>query len=270
MDDLGKSIPAAEAMVDAEQTSGKRHFNEKCLNCGTMLIDVYCHQCGQKDIPRRQTLSELLSNFISSFWSYEGKFFRTTKLLITSPGFLATEYNAGRRESYYHPARMYVFISFVFFLVYFSLPDEDDSNKIEMDEDDIEDLREDMREEGLDTLTYWKGLSDSMIVALAPVIQDSLNKRDSGGPNFSFDDSKFKTLTEYDSIQMTKAPEDRDGWLSRKVKLRALELNERYKDKKEEFAKDFMQMLRDNFSKVLFWLLPFFALLLKLLYVRRD
>ena len=122
MDELGKSFPVAEGMVDAEEGSKPKPHNELCLNCGAKLIDSFCHHCGQKDIPRRQTLGELFSNFISSFWSYEGKFFLTTKYLITKPGFLTVEYNAGRRESYYHPARMYVFISFVFFLFLFSLP----------------------------------------------------------------------------------------------------------------------------------------------------
>jgi hypothetical protein len=80
MDELGKSFPAAEAMVDAEQNGAKRPVNENCLNCGTKLQDIYCQHCGQKDLPTRQTLGELLTNFISSFWSYEGKFFYYYKI----------------------------------------------------------------------------------------------------------------------------------------------------------------------------------------------
>jgi hypothetical protein len=125
MDELGKSFSVAEGMVDAEQSGAPKQHNEFCLNCGTKLQDVFCQHCGQKDIAKRQTLGELLTNFISSFWSYEGKFFKTIKFLIIKPGFLATEYNAGKRESYYHPARMYVFISFVFFLLLAVLPSED-------------------------------------------------------------------------------------------------------------------------------------------------
>ncbi len=69
--------------------------NEFCLNCGSKISGPFCFECGQKNIPKRQTLGELWTNFISSFWSYEGKFFLTTKFLITRPGFLALEYNAG-------------------------------------------------------------------------------------------------------------------------------------------------------------------------------
>ena len=51
---------------------------------------------------------------------------------------------------------------------------------------------------------------------------------------------------------------------------RTSELNERYKDKTKNFTEDFKQAFMDNFSKVLFYLLPIFALLLKLFYIRRD
>ena len=118
MDELSSAIPGSEGFVEVEQNADRKQPNEFCLNCGTKLADTFCHHCGQKDIPKRQTLGELWTNFISSFWSYEGKFFLTTRYLITKPGFLALEYNEGKRESYYHPARMYVFISFVFFLLF--------------------------------------------------------------------------------------------------------------------------------------------------------
>src|SRR5687767_15697910 len=115
MDDLGRSIPAGEALVDAEQGTQKKHPNEFCLNCGTQLLDTFCHHCGQKDIPKRQTLGELWTNFISSFWSYEGKFFKTTRYMITRPGFLAVDYRRGRGGLYFHPPRFLGSIGLFFF-----------------------------------------------------------------------------------------------------------------------------------------------------------
>ncbi len=82
MDELSKSFSAAEGMVAAEQSGKPKRHNEFCLNCGMKLMEVFCHHCGQKDLPKRQTLGELLANFISSFWSYEGKFLLTAKYLI--------------------------------------------------------------------------------------------------------------------------------------------------------------------------------------------
>lgn len=246
MDELGKSFPMAEGMVDAEQSGIPKQHNEFCLNCGTKLIDTFCHHCGQKDIPKRQTLGELLTNFISSFWSYEGKFFKTIKFLIIKPGFLATEYNAGKRESYYHPARMYVFISFVFFLLLATLPG--DNLKKGMVQVDFSDKSDSIKSMGdsIRTVSKKKNNSDFTII---------------GG---------HQTRKSYDSAQALLPQEKRDGWLMRNLTLRSTEINEKYIGKSEEFIKDFRDAFFDNFSKVLFWLLPFFALLLKLLYIRRN
>jgi Zn finger protein HypA/HybF involved in hydrogenase expression len=139
-------LAAAEGMVNAEQGAKVESGNEKrhCLNCSTPLTDVYCPHCGQKDIPNRQTLGELVFNFISSFSGYESKFFTTCRYLLFRPGFLATEYNSGKRERYFHPARMYVFISFIFFLLLFSLPDDEHSNtnfNVTTPKEELKDLR---------------------------------------------------------------------------------------------------------------------------------
>jgi hypothetical protein len=250
MDELGKSFPMAEGWVDAEQSGAPKQHNEFCLNCGIKLQDVFCHHCGQKDLPKRQTLGELLTNFISSFWSYEGKFFSTIKFLIIKPGFLATEYNAGRRESYYHPARMYVFISFVFFLLVSILPSNDDIIKISASN---------KKKSG-------NALADS-IHSAADSIQVA---NEDEGDDFNIMDGRYSNVKSYDSAQLALPKEKRDNWFEQKMNRRGLELKERYKGKGSEFANEFKKLFLDNFSKVLFWLLPFFALLLKLLYMRRN
>jgi len=253
MDELGKALPGSEGFVEAEQNTQHKQHNEFCLNCGTILLDTFCQHCGQKDIAKRQTLGELLTNFISSFWSYEGKFFKTIKFLIIKPGFLATEYNAGKRESYYHPARMYVFISFVFFLLLAVLPSEDlKKSMVKADFSDEEEKEERMS----DSI---KSMVDS---------SKTVNKKS--------DNSDFTIIGDhtsresYDSAQALLPLEKRDGWLMNHLTLRSIEINQKYNGKSKEFVNDFRNAFFDNFSKVLFWLLPFFALLLKLLYVRRD
>ncbi|HRI78416.1 MAG TPA: DUF3667 domain-containing protein [Cyclobacteriaceae bacterium] len=279
MDDLGKSIPAAEGMVDAEQSVNRKAPNEFCLNCGTKLIDTFCHHCGQKDIPRRQTLGELWINFVSSFWSYEGKFFLTTKFLITRPGFLAMEYNRGKRETYFHPARMYVFISFVFFLIFFSLP-EDEEKKIIQSRDDDE------KEQFIDSLTSKGKVNvDSILNAVAGTdstvkkalqqpwvdsVKKKVNKNRKGKINWNLSKTEYKTRESYDSAQSLLPEAKRDGWFKKRMTQRWIDLNSRFRDDPNAFGKEFGKAFTDNFSKILFYLLPFFALILKLLYVRRD
>jgi hypothetical protein len=279
MDELGKSIPLSEGIVDAEQGGARKQPNEFCLNCETKLLDTFCHHCGQKDIPQRQTLGELWSNFISSFWSYEGKFFRTTKFLITKPGFLALEYNVGRRESYYHPARMYVFISFVFFLLFSITDPNNEDKKVELSEED----KKELAKEGAEELTKLHKLTgDSTFLVLNDSIQKNLadsadttrqkvkTNRKSGAFNFNFDDVDYTSLKQYDSAQLALPEEKRDNWLEQLVNKRGIKIKEKYGDDTEKYGQDFGKAFLENFSKVLFFLLPFFALLLKLLYIRRG
>lgn len=276
MDELDKSFTAAEGLVDAEQGTHKKHVNEFCLNCGTKLQDVFCHHCGQKDIPARQTLSELWTNFISSFWSYEGKFFQTTRYIITRPGFLAMEYNQGKRESYYHPARMYVFISFVFFLLYFSLPDSNENNiKPGLSKSDSLKIASttngDFTEKDVDSLLRKIPMDSAdrteIDSAKIQIKKAKIGEKDVG---FSFTKSEFKTKEAYDSAQLDKPEKEQAGWFMRNLNYKTIELSNRYADNGDQFKEDFKQAFNDNFSKVLFWLLPFFAMVLKLLYARHD
>jgi Protein of unknown function (DUF3667) len=257
MDELGKSFPAAEGMIDAESNTKRPHPNEFCLNCGTKLQDTYCHHCGQKDIPRRQTLSELFINFISSFWSYEGKFFLTTKYVFIKPGFLAVEYNEGRRESYFHPARMYVFVSFLFFLLLFSLPDSD-SGAVDAGLSDED--KEELAKIGL----------DSNFNFVDSLKQDSIRKKKKDKVTWSIQDPLFDTRKQYDSAQAALPEDKRHGWVERTLQRRTFELKEKYGGNMNKLGEDFLAVFSENFSKVLFYLMPFFALILKLLYVRRD
>lgn len=284
MEDLGKSFPAAEGLVDAEEGSQKKQSNEFCLNCGTKLLDTFCHHCGQKDIPRRRTLGELIENFIGSFYSFESKFFRTVKFLLLKPGFLPVEYTAGKRESYYHPARAYVFISFVFFLLFFSLPDGDEEDNKPVAKTDQEEFNRGMDEmrKGL----YSAGLDSAVVDSIyAASVKDSveidlvykpgeekpeIKKKNKN--NFNFSDIEYTSFEAYDSAQKILPENERHGWFVRLFYKRAIELNEKYKDDNsgKKFSEDFQKAFSGQFSTVLFYLLPVFALLFKLLYVRRD
>ena len=267
-------LAGAEGAAGAEQ-EGKSGNHKNCLNCGSELKGHYCHECGQKDLPKRQTILELLSNFVSSFSNYEGKFLLTVKYLILRPGFLAQDYNAGHRERYFHPVRMYAFISFVFFLLFFSLPEEPDT-KTELTEEDRKELAADslksrtklnkqMAMYGVDTTVV---NFDSLALAQMPDSAKVKKKKKSG--NFNLTKSDFKTIEAYDSAQLTLPEDERDGWLKRRLMLRNIELSKRYSDGKSDFQSDFLNAAKEQFPKMLFFLLPVFALLLKLLYVRHN
>jgi hypothetical protein len=228
--DIEKALALSEGAVDAEQNKySSLKPEQRCLNCNTVLTDSYCPHCGQKDIPARQTLVELLQNFISSFWSFESKFLKTGGYIFLKPGLLAKDYTEGKRERYFHPARMYVFISFVYFLLIGTLPDPpEEANK--------------------------KGKNNVNIT----------------GWEFGKSFGNYTSFAQYDSAQKTLAQEERDGKFKRMIMKRIAEINDKYKDKGTDFVRDFGENFFANTPKIFFLLLPVFALLLKILYIRRD
>ncbi len=227
---MDKTLPFAEAAVEAEEGSGRSNSNN-CLNCSTPLVGVYCSHCGQKDIPPRQAFGELMINFASSFWSFESKFFSSIKTMALRPGKMAKEYTEGKRERYFHPARMYVFISFVYFLLLGILPDgEQDPYK---------------KEYG-DPEKYSKGWKYDNVV---------------GG---------YSSLEQYDSAQSALPAAQRDGTLKRKLYTRIFAVHRKYSQSGTHFGTDFKTHFTANVPKMFFILLPIFALLLKLFYIRRD
>jgi hypothetical protein len=92
-----------------------------CLNCGTTVQGRYCQSCGQENIIPRETFWHMFTHFFYDVTHFDSQFFHTVHHLILKPGFLSKEYIKGRRKSYLHPIRMYVFTSAIFFLLFFSL-----------------------------------------------------------------------------------------------------------------------------------------------------
>jgi hypothetical protein len=100
------------------------HFKERkeknCLNCGAEVLGRYCQVCGQENTEPKESIWQLVTHFFYDITHFDGKFFSTVKYLLLRPGFLTTEYVRGRRMTYLHPIRMYVFTSAFFFLIFFS------------------------------------------------------------------------------------------------------------------------------------------------------
>jgi len=98
----------------------KHRKQSDCLNCGTIVTGNFCQNCGQENIEVKESFFQIVYHFIEDITHFDGKLIKTLKFLITKPGFLTKEYVAGKRATYIHPIRMYIFISAVFFLFIFS------------------------------------------------------------------------------------------------------------------------------------------------------
>lgn len=90
-----------------------------CPNCETSLgeNDVYCAHCGQSLRPVRLPFLVYLRELLDSFLNFDNKFLSTLRKLVFSPGLLVKEYNENKRARYVPPLRLYLFLSFFFFIL---------------------------------------------------------------------------------------------------------------------------------------------------------
>ncbi len=88
-----------------------------CPNCGHRFAGHYCPSCGQSDTEFDRPFGFVIYDFLGNFFSFDSRFFKTFGLLLSRPGFLTKEFLAGRRERYAPPFRTFIFLSFVLFLL---------------------------------------------------------------------------------------------------------------------------------------------------------
>jgi hypothetical protein len=97
--------------------SHKKYRQEtNCLNCGAEVTGKFCSNCGQENLETKEDFFHLVGHFISDYFHFDSKFFRSLIPLFTKPGFLTQEYWAGRRTRYIHPLRLFFFVTIVFVL----------------------------------------------------------------------------------------------------------------------------------------------------------
>jgi Protein of unknown function (DUF3667) len=87
-----------------------------CRNCDDTLTGEYCSTCGQREGRGDIRFSDLASEVLGDFLHWDSRVWRTFVPLLFKPGFLTSEFIAGRRARYLPPVRLYLVISFVLFL----------------------------------------------------------------------------------------------------------------------------------------------------------
>jgi hypothetical protein len=267
----------------------KERKEKICLNCGAAIYGRYCHSCGQENIEPKETFWHLLTHFAYDITHFDGKFFSTIKYLLFRPGYLSHEYLKGRRASYLHPIKLYVFTSAFFFLIFFSFYNDlgvQSSHPSNNAADIIHELKEEKAYQEKRLLN--KSLSpkktenikakivlldsDINVLTVDTTKKNMLLSEADDFPEISSSKSSYhyKSFKEYDSIQASLPKEKRDGWISRAFEKTEIK-------KKQKFGnnnKAYFESLGDNFihhiPQLLFTSLPLIALVLQLLYRRRK
>lgn len=246
------------------------HFPQRkekdCLNCGTTVVGKYCHNCGQENSVPRESVWHLISHFFNDITHFDGKFFSTLKDLLFKPGFLPKEYMKGRRASYLNPVRMYIFTSFIFFLIFFStfnLDDKKFNNGFLFNGKSIWQINK-MNQDDFDAFTKLLNHGNTMTREELRHYIDSV--KNPGG--IKFGGRAYKTNAEYDSVLASGTI--KDNWFERQLIYKGIEVNQKYGNDKGKAVKSLIEDLMHHFPQMLFVSLPFLALFLKLLYIRRK
>ena len=248
-----------------------------CLNCGTTVVGRFCHVCGQENVMPKETFWHMVTHFFYDITHFDSSFFHSVHHLILRPGFLSKEYMLGRRARYLHPVRMYVFTSAIFFLLFFSLfkpgsPVSEDINQpwdSQKRADYIVSLQERIKKD-----TSNKNLKASLAllqdtskkVTAKDIIKVEAREIQIG----FFSDKNYTSAKEYDSVQKKLPVSERDGWFKKRLRKKGIEINQRFKENPEEASKKFAESILHRLPYMLFVSLPLFALILKLVYVRRK
>ncbi len=254
--------------------------NNFCENCESDLEEGhnYCPNCGQvteDDL----TVKVLFSNTIANYFSVDARFFKSFVPLVFKPGILAKRFVNGKRLRYLHPAQFYLFISVVFFF-FFSFEQREQQQKFDS--------------------ALQKGLENEITIDSLPSEKlDSVQVEKIMAPlkkNQKFTGISDKEMREIDSLMTNVDANDLDE-LNFNKKLKKLDSliaidtpdEQIYKelgmtDDNSNFEKSLYRkavkfrkqkgggLLETFYSTIpiaLFFLLPIFAFLLKLMYWRR-
>jgi len=120
MDELGAiletgGVAAVELAASALAERGQPVH--PCPNCGKPMIGAFCAVCGQPHDINRRSVWGLIKVLVEDIASFDSRIMRTSWALVARPGELASAFREGRTQRYLPALRLYLFVSLIFFLV---------------------------------------------------------------------------------------------------------------------------------------------------------
>jgi hypothetical protein len=216
----------------------KLREDSTCLNCGEKVHARFCSHCGQENKEPHESFWGLLFHFVEDILHYDGKLFASMRTLFARPGFLTNDYLKGRRATYLHPIRFYLFTSAFFFLCLFYVFHplekhfEKDKPKTQIKKD----------------TSILNSLSIKMV-------------EDKEANPVSFD----AYLAQQAKLPLGK----RDSELEQRIIKQFYRLGKEYKTP-DELISALLETMLHKISTVLFIALPFLAFILYLLFIRKK
>jgi hypothetical protein len=254
----------------------------RCQNCDYPLEPDfnYCPQCSQHNSDKLTSFGKLLVEVVSDFFSYDSRFVKTIYPFLFRPGFLTVEFVAGRRIRYMHPLRLYLFVSLLYFSVFslvvgdWSRNPSDLETNASLNEVQADSVRAQVQRSlktklsEADLREVDSALTFTSSAAKDPRLIDiNLDMDDMEDPDHSENElNKYlrlintKGITEYQVLDSLRWERSSLNLFKARQGIRLANLEK----------KEFIQFFMGKISVMMFAMLPFITLLLKLLYIRRK
>jgi Protein of unknown function (DUF3667) len=281
MDDQSRIVLGEAAVSAALEPRGRRFFSRRrkvrppplpyCENCGANMSGPFCAQCGQHAVDYRRSFGRVFADVLDSFLNWDSKFTMSLWLLMSRPWKLTIDFLSGKRVRHMHPLRLYLLISIAFFFAvnYWAKSIHADPSKFsdkdradvaaEIDKEDIPPELKARIRGAIDakSLTQPEGQRSSRSPAATTTPQPSAiasPTQPSASPSSSGDYGPM--------IQFDKPPsEPFERWLEQRAK-------EKMGEHGSKMAL-FIATLFRNLPYMMLCCIPLFALVLKVLYLRK-
>jgi len=257
--EVGSDDPGSgAARSPSTQASGKRTSPEagatppqsdtpedQCENCGALLHGPYCSQCGQKAADRIVPIWHMINEALEAVIELDMRVIYTFPKFLFLPGRLTKEYIDGRRKRYIRPFRLYLFTTFLLFTVLaftagkgFQFPFNPQVSPAQADTTQT---------------SSTVGVADSAVAASGPSFL--------GGPEQRAEWARAIRQNP-DAVNVQIGNSETQTRLERILRVKVAEALQN--------PHDFVGSMIDQAPYVMFLMLPIFAFLLKLLYIRRS
>lgn len=229
--------------------------NVICKNCDTEFNGHYCPECGQSVKEFDKPFSFVIYNFAGDFFSFDTRFFKTFFYLLFFPGKLTSDFFKGKRVRYAPPFRIFIFVSFILFFV-LQIYSNRGLNKI------LDSSLNNTAEIKLDSVSI--NLADSIMAGLNSTLDTTKTSKQilNVSEELLNNDTNIRQLLNNLAVYFeNKLANETD--VEKKARLR--EYIRWCRSPQDGWAK-----ILEYMSWAFFFLLPVFALILKLFYIRRK
>ena len=272
-DEPAKIVLGDTAITAIERIPGRRKFRRSkdshrllthCENCGAQLVGYYCAQCGQAAVDYRRSFRHVIADMLESFLNWDSKFFATIALLILKPWRLTNEFLAGKRVRYVNPLRLYLLASILFFFaVNFGAKDlRFEPGKLSPK--DRADLETELKDEDLPPAAREKLKALLRESSPSPASSPSTNTpapAPSASPTADKQKQEYGKIGERPFVFSDGAKSPFERWIEARAKEKMGEHGTK--------MGYFIATLFSNLPYMMLCCIPLFALVLKVLYVRR-